>query len=359
MAAQMAGHDARWRVLEGRGLQAKHLRALVDELHDSFSADDGGYKALSQISDEMQRAVVSDQIAQSAYAIGENLLEAHLHQKQFTDIVGADGVAMPTKDTVEATVLRGAEMDMAITGCVRAMGSALDCLAATAIGVLRIPRSITKASFRDLTHFTKKNAAQAASPKQRKAWEDWAKLVESHESKPPYGWFDWEQAMRNLNIHRGRQVHTLVQRLKSPEEPQMIVFDRDPGELTRTAARFDLHLRNRPDLPDMQDLITSKTRQDLWISEPATVTLPGILGFVNSFTEEASNVLLSYWRYAEKWGKLFPPPIEKWVIEPMSVPFLGVLGENKPYPVGAGIANPHLAERLKLAEKLRSQSKIQ
>jgi len=350
----MTGYDARWRVLEERGLRAQHLRALVEELHGSFSAEDGGYKALSRISDETQRAIASDQIAQSAYAIGENLLEAYLHQEQLAEIVGTDGVTMPTKDTVKATVLRGAEMDMAITGCVRAIGSALDCLAATATGVLRVPLSITKASFGGLTRFTKENTARAASPKQRKAWEDWARLVESHASKPPDGWFEWEQAMRNLNIHRGRQVHTLVQRLKSPEESQMIVFDRDPGELTRTTARFDLHLRNRPGLPDMQDFITSEKRQDLWISEPATVTLPGVLAVVNSLTEEASEVLLSYWHYAEKWGALFPPPVGKWLIEPESVPFLGIVGEETAYPAGAGVASPHLAERLKLAEKFRS-----
>lgn len=162
----MAGNgDVRWRVLSERGLKVEHLRDLVDELHATFSAEAGGYAALARIGDEELRAVVSDQVAQSAYSIGENLLEAHLHQRQLADIIGVDGLALPSKDTVEAALLRGAEMDMAITGCVRAMGSALDCVAAVAIVTIRVPQSITKASFGGLASFLEKRAASAPNPK--------------------------------------------------------------------------------------------------------------------------------------------------------------------------------------------------
>jgi hypothetical protein len=165
-------------------------------------------------------------------------------------------------------------MDMAITGCVRAMGSALDCLAAVAIGVLRTPTSITRASFGQLANFVKSKKAQNGTQRQQQAWRDWTHLVQNHENALPGGWFAWLQSMRNLNIHRGRQVHTLVQRLRANDAPQMVVFDADPMTLQRHAARFDLHLRNRPDLPDLQDFITAQKTEDLWIAEPATTTLP-------------------------------------------------------------------------------------
>lgn len=352
----MADYDLRWRVLRDRGITVTHLRPLIQELHDTFSADDGGFGALARIADPVLRAVVSDQICQSAYGISENLLEAQLHQEQLARIVGDQGLQMPKRDTAEDAVVRGAEMDMAITGCVRAIGSALDCLAATAIGVLRIPESITKASFPALaSRFPISKAAQNANSKQARAWGDWSKLVKNHESHLPAGWFDWEQDMRNLNIHRGRQVHTLLQRLKDPEQPQMIVTTDDPIEITKSTARFDLHLRNRPGLPDMQDFITAPKQEDLWIAEPATTTLSGILRAVNALTEEASQYLLSWWRHVETWGALFPPPIEKWKLEPEPPQFKGVLGIDIPYPVAYGVGNPHLAERLKLAENLRQK----
>jgi hypothetical protein len=349
----MPDHEPRWQVLQKRGITIDHLRLLVEELHGAFSPVDGGFISLGRIPNELQRAVVSDQICQSAYAIAENLLEAHLHQEQLANIVGAEGVAMPTKETAEATVLRGAEMDMAITGCVRAMGSALDCLAATAIGVLRIPLSITRASFGGLANFPKSKAGQSPNHHQKRAWGRWAQLVETHEQKLPEGWFDWEQAMRNLNIHRGRQVHTLVQKRREPDEPQILVFDRDPEGLTRSAARFDLHLRNRPELPDMQDFVTSPKKADLWIAEPAQVTLSGVLAAINALTEEASHFLLSGWNYANKWGAAFLPPIEKWELEEEPTPFKGIIGVDTPYPVAYGVVNPHLGKRLELAEKLR------
>jgi hypothetical protein len=353
---QVKGSEgSRWRVLRDRGITVEHLQPLVDELHGAFTADDIGFAALGRIPDPVLRAVVSDQICQSVYAISENLLEAQLHQEQLTGIVGDRGLRMPKGDG-EATVVRGAEMDMAITGCVRAIGSALDCLAATAIGVLRIPESITKASFSTLaSRFPTSKAAENANHKQARAWSDWSRLVKSHESYLPTGWFDWEQDMRNLNIHRGRQVHTLLQRLRDPEQPQVIVPTDDPIEITKSTARFDLHLRNRPRLPDMQDFITAPKKHDLWITEPATTTLSGILRAVNALTEEASQFLLSWWRHAEKWGAFFPPPIEKWKLEPEPPQFMGVLGISRQYPVAFGVGNPHLVERLKLAESLRSK----
>lgn len=169
----------------------------------------------------------------------------------------------------------------------------------------------------------------------------------------PDGWFDWEQDMRNLNIHRGRQVHTLLQRIKDAEQPQMIVYDRDPDDLSRTNARFDLYLRSRPGLPDMQDLVTTED-QHVWLPEPAAVTLSVILNLLNDLIEEASQILLRYWRYAAKWGAFFVPPVEKWALEkPEPRPFKGILEDSTDYPAGQAIVGPHLAERLRLAQKLR------
>jgi hypothetical protein len=105
-------------------------------------------------------------------------------------------------------------MDMEITGCVRALGSALDCLAAVAVGVLRMPFSIQRASFVDLTKAIPAKTLAAATPKQQQLWTAIAQLCETHRRKPPAGWLDWLSGMRNLNVHRARQVHILLQRVR-------------------------------------------------------------------------------------------------------------------------------------------------
>jgi hypothetical protein len=348
----MADSDPRWNVLRANGISVEHLRLLLEQLQGDFSVEACGFTAFHRIPDEKQRAVVSDQICQSAYAITENLLEAKLHQKQLEAIQGPQGVSLPKRDIAEETVERGAEMDMAITGSVRAMGSALDCLGATAIGVLRMPTSITKASFGALVkNFPKSKAAKSANRKQVRAWGDWLRLVENHKRMQPTDWFDWLEAMRNVNIHRGRQVHTLMQRLRAPDEPQFLVLDQKPGDLTLSAARFILHLRNRPGLPDMQDFITAEKGR-LWLSEAATITLPGLLSTVNALVEEASQFLLSWWTYAEKWGRFFPPPVDAWKLDKEPEPFKGILGAEPDYPVSFGMVSPHLGKRLELAQKL-------
>ncbi|HJZ34939.1 MAG TPA: hypothetical protein VJ204_01605 [Solirubrobacterales bacterium] len=350
----MAAEDSRWDVLADCGVETTRLRALIERLAGDFGADQGGYRQMAAITDKETRAVVCDQIGQSAFSISENLLEARLHQRQLEEIVGPDGVRFPQRASAKDTVYRGAEMDMAITGCVRAMGSALDCLAATAIGVMRAPTSITTASFGRLATFNESRKAQGGTELQRRAWQDWARLVAIHEGLPPTGWFPWLGAMRNLNIHRGRQVHMLLQRQKETDVPQMIVFDADPATLNRDAARFDLHLRNRPDLPDMRDLIGVADQADLWIYEPATTTLPGIFKLVNDLVEEAAHFLLSWWRHAERKPGEFPPPVSEWALTTSTgTAFAGISGITQRYPVSYGIANPQLAERLKLAQALR------
>jgi hypothetical protein len=139
--------SAVWELMTDLAIPHRRLRGLIERLEEDFEADNAGYGQLRGLSDEEWRAVVSDQIGQSARAIRDNLIEARLHQRELEGIVGGDGVRYPERAKQKDTILRGAQMDMAITGCMRALGSALDCLAATAIGILRMPFSIQRASF--------------------------------------------------------------------------------------------------------------------------------------------------------------------------------------------------------------------
>jgi hypothetical protein len=334
----------------------RHLRDLIEQLEDEFSPDDGGYRQLRALTDPVQLAVVSDQICVTGAAIRDNLVEARLHQQHLVDIVGNEGVRYPEKATYMDTLRRGAEMDMAITGCTRALGSALDCLGAVAIGVLRMPFPITRGSFGDIARVVEPKTLATGKPKQQHVWADLHALLERHGNLPPDGWLDWLIGMRNLNVHRARKTHILLQRVRDTGQPQMIAFTAHPEEVAKKTARFDLHLRRRPDLPDMHDLIISPTVTDLWINERATTTLPGVFKGVNDLIEDATRFLADWWQYARKWPNEFPPPVGKWELpSPPFLSFGGVAPSAAPHQLDLGRVSPLLAKRLALAERLRTR----
>jgi hypothetical protein len=354
----MADHteNAWWSLLGEYAISHEHLRELIEQFEADFSPGDGGYRQLGGLTDPVQRAVVSDQICLAASAIRANLVEARLHQRQFEAIVGDDGARYPTAETLKETLRQGAEMDMAITGCTRAMVSALDCLGAVGIGVLRMPKSITRGSFTDIDPETAPKSPATASPKQQKLWADLRTLCENHRKQRPDGWLDWLFGMRNLNVHRARQSRIRLQRMRDTDSPQLLVATSEPEQMAKETARFDLHLRNRPDLPDMHDFITSPMTNDLWINERATTTLPGIFEVVNALVEEASQFLASCWRYAGKWPAEFPLPVARWKLQDPPWPsFDGIAPNARRFPVDYGRAGPQMSKRLELAEQLRQQ----
>jgi hypothetical protein len=138
----MGAESAAWELMSDLAIPHLHQRGLIEQLEHDFSAAEAGYRSLHAIADEKQRAVVSDQILQSAIAVRQNLVEARLHQRELDGIVGPDGLRFPEGEKIKDTLVQDAKIDMAITGSVRALGSALDCLAAVAIGVLRIPSGV-------------------------------------------------------------------------------------------------------------------------------------------------------------------------------------------------------------------------
>ena len=77
-------------------------------------------------------------------------MEARLHQHQFEQLVPNDGIRFPAQTEQRATILDAREWTWR-SAAARALGSTLDCLAAVAIGVLRMPFSIQRAAFADLT----------------------------------------------------------------------------------------------------------------------------------------------------------------------------------------------------------------
>jgi len=92
-------------------------------------------------------------------------------------------------------------------------------MSAVAVGILRMPVSIHKASFHDIRRTADPKTLPKGTSDQQKAWTALDQLCERHRNKPPSGWLDWLFGMRNLNVHRARQVHMLLQRTRAAVSP--------------------------------------------------------------------------------------------------------------------------------------------
>jgi hypothetical protein len=259
---------------------------------------------------------------------------------------------MPTRKTARQHIRDGAWTDLHLAAFVRALESAFDCLAAVAMGVLRIPAPPSKAQ---LSQFRNLANLWPATPQLRRGWADWGRVLAHHETTPPNGWREWLTGMRNLHIHRAHQSRVLFQRRIAPCEKQQLVLSKTPEEDVMRAARFDHHLRRRPHLADMEDYVLTGKVNELWVQEPAAVTVGGVFDAGDLFIEDAAQFLLRWWRYAEKWSSTsFPPPRKAWRPQTTLGPsFGGAAPTGMPFELATGQAHPHLQRRLAVAQRLR------
>jgi hypothetical protein len=347
--------DDRWIVLAEEGIRCRYLRQLVEALDDDFDEASGGYSQLAAIADPYRRAVVSDLIGRSAQGVADNLLEARLSQHALEKILSADGQRMPTAETGRQHIRESAWIDLHLGAVVAALQAGFDCLAATAVGVLRVPVPLKRAQITQVDDLSRPQFRPATSDLM-KAWSDWSTLVAHHKAAPPNGWWQWLAGMRHQRVHRARQNRVLIQRTRDEGEPQVVLFTEDPEALTAEIARFDVHLRRRPQLADMEDFVLSPDPSALWLGEPIGVTLAGVFEAANEFCEEAAQFLLAWWRYAGKWRRCFPPPGgDAWApAQTIGDSFAGVAPPAVPFRPATGKGHPSLTRRLAVAQSLRT-----
>src|SRR5712692_3979436 len=97
-----------------------------------------------------------------------------------------------------------------LAGLLRAMGSALDCLAGVVIGVAAVPQPILWADFGNVTRKYLWKVTAEDSTKRIHA-DLGLRLREIIDQAGPQGWLDWTLAYRNMVVHRGR--HQNLKRL--------------------------------------------------------------------------------------------------------------------------------------------------
>ena len=133
---------------------------------------------------------------------------------------------------------------MHVCGFFQAIGSTLDCLGATIIGVLGLDTRLRKS---DIVRAEQAlNRIETTGTPGNKIQVDFKTFFDSvkHDSGPT-GWLEWSDQYRNMFIHRGRR-YTFNQMTPRPS----LVLDKD-GQ-SRIITSSTMHLVSEPDKSDAE-----------------------------------------------------------------------------------------------------------
>lgn len=302
-----------WDVLALNGLDIPNVLALSERLRNDYTVADWGFAQLYQPGNGYACAMVSDQLVQSCGAIADNLHEALLHSRDFAEILPAGGAGIDTTIPAAETIERTARATMSLTGCVRGLTSVLDCLAAVAAGVERIPASVTRADWRLLT--TRSWTKKAQTPEQGQLWVDLGAAVDAISAEEPTGWMQWLDDMRNTHVHRHRFDKLFQMKGKDPDQPAAYIVCGDPklsSQMMMKYHDFVLTLPRRPHLPEFQDMASLDDVRKLRLGEAAALTLHGVAMLVGDIANRLAEHLQGAWELQQNSPAKYPVTWDRW-----------------------------------------------
>jgi hypothetical protein len=162
-----------------------------------------------------QRILIADYLHQAIGTIKTNLIDARLHQLEERaaaqdemdrhaddlTIVGTEVIPKVQPPNCGLDDLPRHLADLHQAGFFRAIGSAVDCLGATVIGVAGLSTNILRADIG-------KAFATAAKPNEPSALaaEAHRLLCDARDAAGPAGWLSWAADYRNMLVHRARRL---------------------------------------------------------------------------------------------------------------------------------------------------------
>lgn len=272
-----------------------------------------------------RRILISDQLYACASSLGDNLLEAALHQLEYLDyaerhsdrfadclsfVYGEPAIkAPPPRDPLEELGLQMVRMHYA--GVVRALSSALDCLAAVIVGVVALPTSILKADLgkvRELLRRTNPTEQNAGQKRQTQFADRLETLIGE---AGPKGWLDWTLHFRNMLVHRGRRIE-IGQFV--PRTPVLLGPDGRPIPRVRVVT----HLPRDPGRSDVEVFLDPDQPGSPVLTEDAEQTLTGLLSSTVELAERTAVELLDLWKWRRDNPSELSQPTAEWPKGPSS-----------------------------------------
>jgi len=232
------------------GVEIPALRQLYREVFDDLDEVVYGVRWWANHLGTTRRILVSHHLVQCIRSVETNLVEASLHLLEATDYWAREsdfhaefvqrrpggGLRYEPRGRASASEDLSRWLATAhVVGFARALGSTLDCLGASIVGVLALPQDLRFADFGR----AQRALASARHPLQQAFAQRLAAVIAA---VGPAGWLPWALALRNMYVHRGRRTH-VWQLLPRPERlfgpdgqviPRMMAIEQLPADPERS-----------------------------------------------------------------------------------------------------------------------------
>lgn len=330
------------------GVPCPRITELGNEISgdlDSTSFGVGWWQHLAL--DRQRRILISDYLLAAVRTTHTNLIEAKLHLLeaitswecittaiQANARVGRSGPPKPEAAIDELPSLLG---PLHVVGAVRALASAIDCLAASIIGVVALPTSIILADWPTLRKVKPTGAGPGLVLQDGLLRTLWAQ----EGAAGPTGWLDWLLSFRNMLVHRARRFVTY--NVRTYGSGRLAV----PGAKAVVA---DYLLPRDPKRSDV-DVWRAMGASAGLLTEPARQTLEGAESSVLKLCEMVAAELLEVWRRRRATPGLLEQPKAQWPSESASpiAPFAGYSPGTSPVSPVILQGNPEMAARIAAA----------
>jgi hypothetical protein len=338
------------------GVNLPHWTVLEDEIFADFSEQPPyGIGWWAPDPGASRRILISDQLYCCLDSVAGNMTDAALHWLEYLDACDRDNarlanaVKMTSRGPVFSPPRARSACDQLCpdfirihqAGMIRALASALDCLAGVIIGVAALPLSILKADFGKV-RATLGNIKAAANAGVVMQVQFNGQLEAATTAAGPHGWLDWTLDFRNMLVHRGRRIE-LGQLL--PVEPVLLGPDGRPAPRTRRIS----HLPRDPGRSDIEVFLAMPANTVL--HEDGQRTLEGLIGSTTGLLETMAAHLLDLWRWRRNHPGDLRQPAEQWKNGPstQSTGFTGYAPGSLNLDPSIGTMHPITAKRLHAA----------
>lgn len=342
-----------------------NLRRLEDAIFtDMRETSPHGISWWNQMAPD-RRILIGDQLYACAQSISENVVEARLHFLELLDWTDRENMRIGNAVNIETGGVHGDSLrprnalevlarplaSLHVAGVIRALSSALDCLAGTIIGVVAVPENILKADFKSVRRTLRRTVGER-DPNRRNAADrlkaEFSQMLEARiQASGPDGWVDWMLDYRNMLVHRGRRLqigqyaaYPGTNRTSRHEAPAL----RAVQHLPRDPARSDVEVHREGADPTA-----------LVLTEDARTTVNGLVESTVALVESVSSELLCVWSRRRLDPDTICQPDCQWGNTADSNVFGGYQPEEFPaFDADVAMMNPLLARRLRAAAVLRT-----
>ena len=263
-----------------------------------------------------RRILIADQLYCCVASVAGNMTEAALHWLEYLDASDrdserfVDAVKMENgRPTMTAPRPRCPLDQLApelirihYAGIIRALASALDCLAGVIIGVTALPLNILRADFGKVrTGLGKISGATNDGARMQAQFA--AHLEASIADTGPPGWLDWTLDLRNMLVHRGRRIEygQFV-----PRTPALYGADGQPVLRAQRVA----HLPRDPGRSDVEVFLDAPWT--LVLTEGSEQTLQGLINSTKALLEATAKDLLEFWHWRRSHPASLRQPVAQW-----------------------------------------------